>query len=229
MQRIWEEIIKRRSPETMTKTTMWNFTSNEDRNIASLRSNISTGGYMKRNWQLWKILTQSEEYCLSGHSYFSEAIVGSRKSAADINKVLFTHWLGSFSHWAHVSGAHLDSGLREMFFLPSTDPLLAPTGKSYLIWRTDTLYVGEWYMNLQFYAENSAWYSSPVQATEEEQCEHQRAAQRTPPWTLKTFKVLTLMLHPNIVKISGCWCSCPSGKTVQNARCLHPGRKYMFP
>jgi len=120
----------------MTKTTMWNFTSYEDRNIASLRSNISTD--VRRETDVWQV--NDKVWGMQAHWPLGLLKLSfTQGNVRDINnKILLTDSL-DFSHWAPVSTAHLDSSLGQVLCLPSTAPLLVPTGKSHLIGRTDTL------------------------------------------------------------------------------------------
>lgn len=178
----------------MTQTTVWNFTSNEDRNIC-LPEVKCKYRYMKRNSYgrnndtVWGMLSH---WPLT----VSEAVVHSRKSAlTSIRPCLLTSLLTLSAclqlTWTPALG-------RSSFFPPQL-PSLLPRGDH--IWSEEmTPYInGEWYVNFQFCAKNSAWYST-VQATKEEH-ERGRTAQRITPWTLKTLiNVLSLTLHPRTVR-----------------------------
>ena len=135
--------LEKERPELMTKTTMWNFTSIKDRIIASLKSNVSADTW--RETDMWHIMTQSEECSPTGHSVFW-SYHSLRDPCTDIREIPLTH-SRAILHWAWVSKAHLDPSLGPVLSLPSTAPLLAPTGQSYLTGRTDSLY--QW--------ENNTW------------------------------------------------------------------------
>ena len=158
---------KRRTVEIMTQTTMRNFASNEDRNIACLRWNVKYR-YMKRNScgrnnnTIWGMLSH---WPLT----VSEAVVHSRKSAlTSIRPCLLTSLLTLSAclqlTWTPALG-------RSSFFPPQL-PSLLPLGDH--IWSEEmTPYInGEWYVNFQFCAKNSAWCST-VQATKNMSVEEQ--------------------------------------------------------
>lgn len=77
-------------------------------------------------------------------------------------------------------GTHLNSATGEILSLPSTTPLPAPAGKSHLICRVDTLFIGEKrYFCLGFHSwlKNYAHSLISGQAAKEGHGEYRRTAQ----------------------------------------------------
>lgn len=175
----------------------------------------------------WKAFQVSENYqVFSGHKMSAVDISLSCSPCIRIFPGLSTH----------KPGAHLESRLGEILSLPSTAPLLAATGKSHLICKLDTLFVGsKRHTDFRSCTEKHEWSLISGQDTKEEQGEQQRRAQGRAPWTLKILRSFTRARrtswhHANTGRFSCCWFAGPRSKTEWRIFSVFQQRRnYMFP